>query len=91
VTIADTGCGIPESLRHRIFDPFFTTKPIGKGTGQGLAIVRAIIDQHFGEIHVNSTPGEGTSFTIRLPIDSRTTERLPELKDQDQERVTNHA
>ena len=91
VTIADTGCGIPESLRHRIFDPFFTTKPIGKGTGQGLAIVRAIIDQHFGEIHVSSAPGEGTSFTIRLPVDSRTTERPPELKDQDQERVTNHA
>ena len=91
VTISDTGCGIPDSLRKRIFDPFFTTKPIGKGTGQGLAIVRAIIDQHFGEILVSSTPGEGTSFTIRLPVDSRTLERMPEAKDNDQERVANHA
>jgi PAS domain S-box-containing protein len=80
ITIADTGCGIPDSLRHRIFDPFFTTKPIGKGTGQGLAIVRAVVDQHFGEIHVESTPGEGTCFTIRLPIDSRGDEREPEPK-----------
>jgi signal transduction histidine kinase len=89
VTISDTGCGIPDSLRNRIFDPFFTTKPIGKGTGQGLAIVRAIIDQHFGEILVSSTPGEGTTFTLRLPVDSRTLERLSEPKDEN--RVINHA
>jgi signal transduction histidine kinase len=94
VTIADTGCGIPESLRHRIFDPFFTTKPIGKGTGQGLAIVRAIVEQHFGEIFVSGAPGEGTTFTIRLPVDSRTTQSLPELpepQNKDQGRVTSHA
>ena len=89
VTISDTGCGIPESLRQRIFDPFFTTKPIGKGTGQGLAIVRAIVEQHFGEIQVSSTPGEGTCFTIRLPVDARTSERLPDRKDLT--RVVNHA
>ena len=89
VTIADTGCGIPDSLRNRIFDPFFTTKPIGKGTGQGLAIVRAIVDQHFGEILVNSAPGEGTTLTIRLPVDSRTLERPSESKDEN--RVINHA
>jgi PAS domain S-box-containing protein len=89
VTISDTGCGIPDSLRNRIFDPFFTTKPIGKGTGQGLAIVRAIIDQHFGEILVSSVPGEGTTFTLRVPVDSRTLERLSQPKDENRE--TNHA
>ncbi len=86
ITVADTGCGIPDSLRQRIFDPFFTTKPIGKGTGQGLAIVRAVIDQHCGDILVESTLGEGTCFTIRLPIDARTAEHLA-----GREREINHA
>jgi len=71
ITVADTGCGIPDSLRHRIFDPFFTTKPVGKGTGQGLAIVRAAVEQHSGSIKVDSVLGEGTTFTIRLPLDAR--------------------
>jgi two-component system, NtrC family, sensor kinase len=68
ITIADTGCGIPASVIGRIFDPFFTTKPVGKGTGQGLAIARSVIRAHGGRIEVESTPGLGTTFTIHIPL-----------------------
>ena len=69
IDIADSGTGIPEALRERIFEPFFTTKPVGKGTGQGLAIARAIVvDRHGGSLTFESTTGKGTTFTIRLPI-----------------------
>ena len=68
VTVADTGCGIPRAVMSRIFDPFFTTKAVGKGTGQGLAIARSIIDNHNGLLEVESTVGVGTTFTIRLPL-----------------------
>lgn len=69
VEIADTGGGIPEAIQHRVFEVFFTTKPVGKGTGQGLAIARSIIvDKHGGTITFQSTPGVGTTFTIRLPV-----------------------
>ena len=68
IVIADTGQGIPEEHLHRIFDPFFTTKPVGKGTGLGLWIVSTIIQKHQGEIGVVSIPGQGTTFTIHLPI-----------------------
>jgi signal transduction histidine kinase len=70
IEIEDTGCGIPEAIRDRIFDPFFTTKPVGKGTGQGLAIARSVIvDRHQGMLSVSSKEGAGTTFTIRLPLD----------------------
>ena len=68
VTIADNGCGIPASVIGRIFDPFFTTKPVGKGTGQGLAIARAVIRSHGGRIDVSSMPGQGATFTIYIPL-----------------------
>jgi len=68
VSIADTGCGIPEDIRARIFDAFFTTKPAGEGTGLGLDIVRKIVDKHQGRIDVDSEVGVGTTFTVRLPI-----------------------
>ncbi len=69
VTVSDTGCGIPDEIKTRIFDPFFTTKEVGKGTGQGLAMAyRTIVEQHRGFLGVDSTPGEGTTFIIRLPI-----------------------
>jgi PAS domain S-box-containing protein len=69
IRIADSGNGIPESIRHRVFDPFFTTKPVGKGTGQGLAISRSIVvDKHHGTIDFQSEPGVGTTFVIRLPV-----------------------
>lgn len=68
VSIADTGCGMSESVRSRIFEPFFTTKPVGKGTGLGLSLAYNIISKHHGEISAASQPGEGTTFTIRLPL-----------------------
>ncbi|MEZ5973956.1 MAG: ATP-binding protein [Planctomycetota bacterium] len=69
VRISDTGGGIPEDVQTRIFDPFFTTKEVGKGTGQGLAIARAVIvKKHGGILDFESTPGRGTEFRIRLPL-----------------------
>ena len=68
IEIADTGCGIPADHLNRIFEPFFTTKAVGKGTGLGLSIVYDIVEKHGGEIAVESRPGNGTRFTIRLPI-----------------------
>jgi len=70
VSISDTGPGIaPEQLK-KIFDPFFTTKPIGEGTGLGLSISHGIIQRHGGKIEVESAPGQGTTFTISLPVDA---------------------
>ena len=70
VAIADNGTGIPESIRDRVFDPFFTTKPIGRGTGQGLAIARTTIEsKHGGTLRFETTEGEGTTFFVRLPIE----------------------
>jgi signal transduction histidine kinase len=68
IRIADNGSGIGSTIKHQIFDPFFTTKNPGKGTGLGLTITYQIITQHQGKIEVNSTPGQGTEFTIILPI-----------------------
>ncbi|MHC1788843.1 two-component system sensor histidine kinase NtrB [Solidesulfovibrio sp.] len=68
LVIADDGPGIPEAIRQRIFDPFFTTKAVGKGTGQGLAIVHAILDRHKVSLDVLSSPGGGTSFVLTLPV-----------------------
>lgn len=68
LTVSDNGSGIPEDVRTQIFNPFFTTKPVGTGTGLGLSIVYGIIEQHKGTIALDSTMGEGTTFTIRLPI-----------------------
>jgi signal transduction histidine kinase len=70
ISVQDSGTGIPEDIRAKIFDPFFTTKPVGKGTGQGLAISYSIIvKQHGGEIFVKSEMGKGTTFTIKLPFE----------------------
>lgn len=68
ITIADDGPGIPEIIKERIFEPFFTTKKVGKGTGLGLSICYGIIEQHNGTIHVESKEGEGSTFTIELPV-----------------------
>ena len=68
VEFTDTGEGIPEENLTRIFDPFFTTKDVGKGTGLGLATSYGIIEGHEGKIGVKSQVGEGTTFTIELPV-----------------------
>ncbi|MBI4645103.1 MAG: DUF4154 domain-containing protein [Bacteroidia bacterium] len=68
IKIRDTGIGIPENIKNKIFDPFFTTKDVGEGTGLGLSISLGIIKNHHGKIEVESKQGEGTEFTIRLPI-----------------------
>ncbi len=71
VHITDTGDGIPDEIRHRIFEPVYTTKPVGRGTGQGLALVHAVVvDRHGGTIQVASRREHGTTFTIKLPLGS---------------------
>lgn len=68
ITLRDTGIGIAEDIRDRVYDPFFTTKKVGKGTGQGLAIVYGVIKKHGGVIDFESNLREGTTFVIRLPV-----------------------
>ncbi|MEO7387725.1 MAG: PAS domain-containing protein [Gammaproteobacteria bacterium] len=68
ITIADNGCGMSAEVQKRIFEPFFTTKGVGEGTGQGLALTHNFITRHGGTISVESAPGCGTQFTIRLPL-----------------------
>src|SRR5437773_993748 len=68
IAFVDTGHGIPPGLEQRIFDPFFTTKEVGKGTGLGLSITYGIVKEHGGTISVVSTPGEGATFLIHLPL-----------------------
>jgi len=67
ITVKDTGKGMDEEVQRKIFRPFFTTKPTGLGTGLGLSVSKAIIQQHKGEISVTSAPGQGATFTILLP------------------------
>lgn len=71
IVIADTGHGIPEAIRSRVFDPFFTTKPLGKGTGQGLALAYTIIvKKHEGKIWFDTELSQGTRFYLLLPLDA---------------------
>lgn len=67
ISVEDTGCGIPPEVIERIFDPFFTTKPRGKGTGLGLSAVYGVARSHSGSVGVESTVGEGSTFTLWLP------------------------
>jgi len=86
--ISDTGQGIPQRYLNKIFDPFFTTKEPGKGTGLGLSIIYGIVKNANGKIDVQSTIGEGTTFSLYLPasersMDSRSTDVVIETNDKD--------
>ncbi|MEN9864587.1 MAG: hypothetical protein RL748_177, partial [Pseudomonadota bacterium] len=67
ISISDTGCGIPETIRERIFDAFFTTKPVGEGSGLGLSIIKTIIERHQGRIEIETEVGRGSTFSVFLP------------------------
>lgn len=69
IQFSDTGPGIPEEIRNRVFEPFFTTKEVGRGTGQGLAVARHVVEEkHAGSITFSTEMGAGTTFTIQLPV-----------------------
>jgi PAS domain S-box-containing protein len=74
IRIRDTGAGIPPQIQTRIFEPFFTTKPVGKGTGQGLAIAHTVVvDKHKGRLFFETEVDRGTTFVIQLPLQSEST------------------
>ena len=93
LTISDSGAGMDEATQARIFEPFFTTKSVGSGTGLGLHIVMTEVRRHHGQIRVQSSPGQGTSFSITLPrqappgagVGSGRSEALPNTEDQSEE------
>ena len=68
IEVSDTGMGVPAKIINKIFDPFFTTKEVGKGTGLGLSVSHGIMKEHGGDIKVRSREGEGTIFTVELPV-----------------------
>jgi len=68
IQVKDSGYGISPDVIDRIWDPFFTTKEVGKGIGLGLALSYNIVKRHGGEISVNSTVGDGSQFTVKLPV-----------------------
>ncbi|MEG3987247.1 CHASE domain-containing protein [Microcoleus sp. S28C3] len=68
VRISDNGTGMTENVKKRLFEPFFTTKPVGKGTGLGLSLGYQIVDKHQGSLRCVSAPGEGTEFSIEVPV-----------------------
>ena len=81
IRVTDNGCGIPADVLPRIFEPFFTTKDVGKGTGLGLSTAYSIVRQHGGWIDVQSTPNQGSTFSVYQPVASPDTTPLPPLTD----------
>ena len=77
ISVHDTGKGIAKEDQRRIIEPFFTTKPVGEGTGLGLSLSYSIIERHGGSLELDSAPGKGATFTIRLPVRQ---ERQPETR-----------
>jgi two-component system NtrC family sensor kinase len=82
--VEDSGTGIPQENLSRIFDPFFSTKEEGKGVGLGLAVVYGIVDAHDGTIEVQSRMGQGTTFTVSLPLQAKGDEPGPTTQPQTQ-------
>jgi signal transduction histidine kinase len=68
ISVKDNGNGIPQKVLDKIFQPFFTTKPTGQGTGLGLSLSYDIVKVHGGELKADTKEGEGSTFTIKLPV-----------------------
>ena len=77
IKVSDTGTGIAPEIIGAIFDPYFTTKGPGEGTGMGLAMVHGIVKSYGGKISVDSKPGQGTLFTVYLPVTRKRQEHRP--------------
>ena len=75
--VSDDGPGVPVDVKHKIFDPFFTTKETGQGTGLGLTVAYAIVQEHGGNIRVDSPDAGGASFTVELPVSIESAPRAP--------------
>ena len=75
ISVKDNGAGIPKENIEKIFQPFFTTKPSGEGTGLGLSLSYDIINALGGDLYVNSKEGEGSEFTIQLPLNELKTNK----------------
>jgi signal transduction histidine kinase len=82
IRVQDTGVGIPEEHMPRLFEPFFTTRK-GKGVGLGLSVVYGIVQEHGGSIEVTSHAGEGTTFSVKLPIHPMSAKRKSEGDDRE--------
>jgi signal transduction histidine kinase len=80
--INDDGPGIPEEMQPKVFDPFFTTKEVGKGTGLGLTVAYAIVQEHGGRIRIESPPSAGASFYVELPVSGDKVPATPRLRPQ---------
>jgi two-component system, NtrC family, sensor kinase len=78
IAVSDTGAGMPQEVMAQIFTPFYTTKQLGKGTGMGLSIVYGVVKMHSGEVTVDSEVGKGTTFTVRIPVEDRSSKVIVE-------------